>query len=346
MTDQNSTAASDPNQSLFLGIDIGGTNVKIGVINDAGESLANTKIPTDPELGPAVVLQKIKEAASGIIKEAGTSLPKLKAVGVVSPGTMNIKQGMLINPTNLPGWQNYPIRQKFADAFERPTYLNNDANAAAYGEYWAGAARNASSLVFWTLGTGIGCGIIINDVVLNGENSHGGECGHIIIEMNEGRPWDTGQTGTLEAYASAKALIQRTYEALDAGTESSLQQVQESGESITPLLVAGEAEKGDDLSLKLIMDTARYLGVGTTSLMHTIDPDMVLFGGAMTFGGNETELGRRFLARIKEEVKQRAFPTPYENTTINFASLGGDAGYIGSAGCARRDWINAGSPEN
>ena len=346
MTDTQNSPSADPNASLFLGIDIGGTNVKIGVINDAGESLANTKISTSAELGPAAVMQNIKAASEEVLKQAGTSIPELKAVGVVSPGTMSIKDGMLINPTNLPGWQNFPIRQKFAELFERPTYLNNDANAAAYGEYWAGAAREANSLVFWTLGTGIGCGIIINDVVLNGENSHGGECGHIIIEMTNGRPWDTGQTGTLEAYASAKALIQRAYEALEEGAKSSLQQLQESGESITPLMIAREAEKGDELSEFLIMETARFLGVGTVTLMHTIDPDTVLFGGAMTFGGNETELGRRFLARIKEEVKLRAFPTPYANTKINFASLGGDAGYFGSAGCARRDWITAGRPEN
>ncbi|MCA9038715.1 MAG: ROK family protein [Planctomycetaceae bacterium] len=338
--------ASDPNAALFLGIDIGGTNVKLGVINDVGESIANTKIPTDAKSGPDIIMRNIREAADTIIKEAGTSLPDIKAVGVVSPGTMSIKEGKLINPTNLPGWQNFPIRQKFADLFERPTYLNNDANAAAYGEYWAGAAREANSLVFWTLGTGIGCGIIINDVVLNGEHSHGGECGHIIIEMTNGRPWDTGQTGTLEAYASAKALIQRTYEALETGAKSSLQQLKESGESITPLMLAREAEQGDELAEHLIMETARYLGVGTTSLMHTIDPDVVLFGGAMTFGGNESELGRRFLARIKEEVKLRAFPIPYANTKINFASLGGDAGYIGSAGCARRDWKTAGCPAN
>ncbi|MEZ6045820.1 MAG: ROK family protein [Planctomycetaceae bacterium] len=342
MTD--TTTGNDPNNSIFLGIDIGGTNVKLGVVNDAGESLAKTSIPTSAESGPQVIMQNIKEAAEGILQEAGTSIPELKAVGVVSPGTMSIKQGMLINPTNLPGWQNFPIRQKFADLFQRPTYLNNDANAAAYGEYWAGAAKSANSLVFWTLGTGIGCGIIINDVVLNGENSHGGECGHIIIEMTNGRPWDTGQTGTLEAYASAKALVQRTYEALQEGAKSSLQQLKESGESITPLLIAREAERGDELAEFLIMETARYLGVGTTTLMHTIDPDTVLFGGAMTFGGNDTELGRRFLARIKEEVKLRAFPTPYANTRIDFASLGGDAGYIGSAGCGRRDWISAGCP--
>lgn len=346
MTDTVSADTSDSVSSLFLGIDIGGTNVKIGVVNDAGNSLAYTKIPTEAGEPPETIQANIKAAALEAMKEAGTTLPEIKAVGVVSPGTMSIKRGMLIHPTNLPGWENYPIRQKFADLFERPTYLNNDANAAAYGEYWAGAGKEANSIVFWTLGTGIGCGIIINDVVLNGEHSHGGECGHIIIEMEGGRPWSTGQYGTLEAYASAKGLLTRCQEGLEGGVKSSLQEVKESGKSITPILIAEAAEAGDEFAEELVMETARFMGVGTTTVMHTIDPDTVLIGGAMTFGGHETALGRRFLERIRAEVKTRAFPTLSQNTTIDFASLGGDAGYIGSAGCARRDWKMAGCPEH
>jgi glucokinase len=107
------------------------------------------------------------------------------------------------------------------------------------------------------------------------------------------------------------------------------------GQELTPLLIAQAAEQGDRLADELIMDTARYMGVGTTTLMHTIDPDMVLFGGAMTFGAGETELGRRFLQTIKDEVHIRAFPVPYAKTKLDFATLGGDAGYIGAAGCAR-----------
>jgi len=346
MTETAAAQNSDPNSSLFLGIDIGGTNVKIGVVNDQGESLAYTKIPTEAGATTEVILENIKRASLEVIEKAETTLPEIKAVGVVSPGTMCIKRGILIHPTNLPGWEHFPIRQKFADLFGRPTYLNNDANAAAYGEYWAGAGKEANSIVFWTLGTGIGCGIIINDIVLNGEHSHGAECGHVIIEMDGGRPWSTGQYGTLEAYASAKGLLTRCKEGLDAGVKSSLQEVRDSGKSITPILIGKAAEEGDEYAEQLVMDTAKYMGVGTTTVMHTIDPDTVLIGGAMTFGGHSTKLGRRFLDRIRLEVKTRAFPTLSENTNIDFASLGGDAGYIGSAGCARRDWKAAGCPEN
>jgi glucokinase len=157
--------------------------------------------------------------------------------------------------------------------------------------------------------------------------------------MDDGRRCDSGQYGTLEAYASAKSLVRRCHEALDAGRESTLQSKKHAGLKITPLVIGQAAEAGDALADELVMDSARYLGVGSTTLMHTIDPDVVLFGGAMTFGRDETELGRRFLERIRQEVRTRAFPVPAEKTRLEYASLGNDAGYIGAAGCARRDFL-------
>jgi len=203
-------------------------------------------------------------------------------------------------------------------------------------------------MVLLTLGTGIGCGIIIGGVSVDGENSHGAECGHIIIDCAEGaRVCGCGQPGHLEAYASATALIKRTWEALDAGWTSSLskrireeEQRPEHEKKGIPELIAEEAEAGDGLSRHLVMETARYLGIGVVSLMHTIDPNGVFLGGAMTFGGNERPLGRRFLARIREEVWRRAFALLAERTVIDFASLGGDAGCIGAAGIARAEYLS------
>jgi glucokinase len=248
---------------------------------------------------------------------------------------MDIPAGMLLNPPNLPGWVNFPIRDRVAERMKLQTVLQNDANAAAYGEFWAGAARQAKSLVFWTLGTGIGCGIIVEDLIIEGAHSHGGECGHIIIEMTNGRLCDTGQYGTLEAYAGAKGVVRRCQEGLDAGRQTILRDRVAAGEELTPLLIAQCAEADDEFAHELVMETARYMGIGTTTLMHTIDPEMVLIGGAMTFGGNDTPLGRRFIDEIRSEVKKRAFPIPAAKTVIEFASLGGNAGYIGAAGCAR-----------
>lgn len=279
------------------------------------------------------------EVGADAIRDAGLDLSDISAVGVATPGTMDIPGGMLLAPPNLPGWNDVPVRTQIGDHFKKPTTLQNDANAAAYGEYWAGAAKDASSLAFWTLGTGVGGGIIIGDTIIEGQHSHGSECGHLILEMEGGRLCEgTKQWGTLEAYASATALIKRCNEALDAGCKTSVRARLEAGEELTPILIAAEAKSGDDLADQLIMETARYLGVATTTVIHIINPAMVLIGGAMTFGRHDTELGRRFLGRIREEVQKRAFNVPAQNTIIDYATLGGDAGFIGAAGCARLEF--------
>jgi len=137
--------------------------------------------------------------------------------------------------------------------------------------------------------------------------------------------------------------VARCEEALAAGCTSSVSANLAAGEKLTPLLIGEAAEAGDELCDELVMQTARYMGIGTVTLMHTIDPEMVLFGGAMTFGRNETDLGRRFLQEIRAEIKKRAFPIPAAKTVIEYASLGGDAGYVGAAGCAR---LKFGSPQS
>lgn len=331
---------STPNVSgaVYVGIDLGGTNVKAGVVDSNGRSLSSTSVPTEAKRGPDVGLQNIYQAVEDAVSQSPVSLHEITAIGLATPGTMDIPAGMLLDPPNLPGWENLPIRQRVAERFEKPTVLQNDANAAAYGEYWVGRGEHAHSMVFWTLGTGIGCGIIVGDTIVQGEHSHGSECGHIIIQMDGGRLCDTGQYGTLEAYASAKSLVRRCREALESGRESAISKKMSDGRKLTPLLIAESAEEGDALAEELIMETARCLGVGTTTLMHTIDPNIVVFGGAMNFGGAASELGRRFLQRIRDEVKVRAFPVPYKNTRIEYATLGGNAGYLGAAGCARLEF--------
>src|SRR5260370_631194 len=326
---------------FYLGVDLGGTNIKAGVVDDVGRPQSHATVPTEAARGPSVGLANIARAAEMAITESGLARGALRGVGLATPGTMDIPAGMLLDPPNLPGWTNFPVRDLVAQKLQLPTILQNDANAAAYGEFWAGGAKEARSLVFWTLGMGIGCGIILDDVIIEGAHSEGAEGGHTIIEMNGRRECGSGQQGTLEAYAGARALVARCQEALDAGRESSIRARLGAGEELTPLLIGQAAEAGDQLCHELVMETARFMGVGTVNLMHTIDPEMVLYGGAMTFGRNETPLGRRFLEEIKAEVKKRAFPIPAAKTVIEYASLGSDAGFIGAAGGAR---LTFGSP--
>jgi glucokinase len=321
---------------FFVGVDLGGTSIKVGVVDDRGRPLSWTSIETAAERGADDAVKRMAEAVKAAIGQAGLKPRDIRRVGLGSPGTMDIPAGKLIEPPNLPGWNQYPIRDRLSQQCGLPVSFANDAGAAAYGEFWVGCGREMPSMVLLTLGTGIGGGIIVNDISIDGEHSHGAECGHIIIDYHDdARFCPCGQPGHLEAYASALSVIKRTQEALDAGRTSSLKKRIAAGEELTPLLLADEAEAGDALSLEIILETARYLGVGVVTLLHAIDPCGVVLGGAMTFGQNETKLGRRFIERVREEVRKRAFPVLAERTTIDYATLGGDAGFIGAAGVAR-----------
>jgi glucokinase len=323
-----------------VGIDLGGTNVKVGVVDDLGRTLSWLTIPTEVPRGPEDASLRIAGAAIRAVEEAGVSMDQVAKVGLGSPGTMDIPAGKLVVPANLKGWEHFPIRDRVSHHCGRPVAFANDATAAAYGELWVGSGRGLHSMVLLTLGTGLGCGIIVGDLLLDGEHSHGGEYGHSIIDWHDdARVCACGQRGHLEAYTSATAVIKRTQEALDTRRPSSIRARLEAGEALTPKLVAEEAEKGDELCDDVVMETAKYLGVGMVTLMHTIDPNGILVGGAMTFGGAASPLGRRFLDRVRQEVKKRAYAVCSNNTVIEFATLGGDAGYIGAAGIARLEYI-------
>lgn len=321
---------------LFAGADVGGTGVKVGVVDDEGRTIARTTMATLEERGAQDCMERITRALRAELGRLGLGMEDVAAVGLGTPGTMDIPRGVILEPPNLPHWRNFPVRDCLSQTCGRPVAYANDANAAAYGEYWVGSGRDYNSMVMLTLGTGVGGGIIIDNISIDGENSHGSECGHIIIDFNDtARMCPCGQRGHLEAYASATAVVKRTKEALAAGRPSSLHDRIVAGEELSGLMLAQEAEKGDQLSLDLILETAMYIGVGVVSLMHTIDPGAVILGGAMNFGGSESALGRQFLERVREEVRRRAFPIPAEKTVVDFASLVGHAGYIGAAGIAR-----------
>ncbi len=330
-------AAAKP--PFFAGVDLGGTNIKVGLVDDLGRPLSWLSIPTTPRTGPEDAARRMGEAVLSAIKQAGADREQVVRAGLGSPGTMDIPMGKLLEPPNLPGWDNFPIRDRVSYYCGLPVSFANDAGAAAYGEFWVGSGEEFRSMVLLTLGTGVGGGIIVNNFSVDGEHSHGAECGHIIIDYQaDARVCNCGRKGHLEGYASATALVKRAQEAIDSGRKTSMSHRIDNGEKITPILIGEEATAGDALADELIMETAMYLGVGVVTFMHTIDPDGVVLGGAMTFGGHETELGRRFLARVQQEVTERAFPIPAQKTVIDFARLGGDAGFIGAAGIARADY--------
>lgn len=330
--------AARADSPLFLGIDVGGTNIKFGVVNDAGQVLVDAQIETQQETGPQDGIERTLAAVEEMLAGAGMKIADLARIGLATPGTMDIPKGWILEPHNLPHWFHFPIRETTAKAFGLPVSYANDANAAAYGEFWVGSGKVFHSIVMLTLGTGVGGGIIIGDLSIDGENSTGSECGHIIIDCNPtARICPCGQPGHLEGYCSATALVKRTTEMLAAGRPSSLSGRIEQ-EELTALLIGQEAENGDELALELVLELANYLGFGVVSLMHTIDPGAVILGGAMNFGAHKSPLGRRFIEHVRGVVRKYAFPIPAQRTTIDYAMLGGEAGFIGAAGIARIDF--------
>jgi glucokinase len=335
-TSRTLTSLAEAARPFWAGVDLGGTNIKAALVDDHGRLLAFHTEKTHADRGPEDAAKRMGEAMHLLAREAGITTADIKAVGVGSPGPLDLAAGTIVRAGNLVGWDNFPLRDRVAEHCGLPVAFANDANAAAYGEFWVGSARAFDSLVLLTLGTGVGGGIIIGDTNIEGAHSHGSECGHMIVDPSESaRMCPCGQAGHLEAYASAKSLIAQADEAIAAGATGSLAKAVAAGERLTPILIGREAAAGDSLATDLIMEAARWLGIGIVTLLHTIDPAAVMIGGAMTFGGTNHPVGKAFLTRIIDEVHRRTFPTLAEKTVIGYASLGGDAGSIGAAGLAR-----------
>ncbi len=324
---------------LLVGIDVGGTNIKIGLVDDLGRTLAYRTLPTEPEKGAEDAARGMSDCFRQMVQETGLDVQDVVRAGLATPGPMDLSAGILLTPGNLPQWWNFPIRDRVSHHCGLPVTYANDANAAAYGEYWRGAGQGSHSMVMFTLGTGIGGGIIVDGMLVDGAHGAGSECGHIVIDPRpEARRDSLDKPGTLEAYCGSYGVVARAIEAIDVGRKSLLETQRSNGNSITPLVIARAAEAGDALAREIVLETADYLALGCVSLIHVIDPDRVVLGGAMTFGGEQASLGREFLERIRQTVPPRLLPPLRDQVNIIFATLGGDAGYIGAAGLARLEY--------
>lgn len=338
----------------YLGIDVGGTNTKIGVVDDDGSIHAKGSVPTHIDQGPEAACKRIAAGIEAMLADAKIDRASIVSAGLASAGTMDIPARMLMVPANLgPKWNYCAICDMMSEACGFPVEFSNDASAAAYAEYWIGKGKHATksrmtrngvlktdapidSMILLTLGTGIGCGIILNRRVFDGEHSHGGEYGHTIVDMSpNARICGCGKPGHLEAYGSATALIAMAKEAVASGAATSLAKRVNDLNTHGAKVVGEEALAGDNVAKELIHENAVYIAIGITNLMHTIDPDAFFIGGAMTFGGEKTALGRTYLQAIRDEVQRRAYAACFQTTIIDFAALGGDAGFIGAAGIAK-----------
>lgn len=324
----------------FAGVDVGGTNIKLGFISSRGEIAGSGQIPTNQETGPAEAIERVKRELERLARELKTRHPEaqIKAAGLGTPGPLDVQSGMILDPVNLPGWRNFPVRDQLSEAIGLPVVYTNDANAAAWGEYWMGAGRAHGSIVLFTLGTGVGGGIVVGDEGWEGAHSLAAELGHVTVDTSpNARICSCGLPGHLEAYASATALVARCQSRLDQGGESTLARVAASGQ-LTARDIATAAVERDGLALELLRDTADWLARGVALAAHVVDPECFVIGGAMTFGGDGTMVGREFLARVRQKSAEMVFPALGQALKIVYATLGGEAGWIGAAGLARRHW--------
>lgn len=337
MTNETTDALTGTSSApLFAGVDVGGTNIKIGLVDDAGRIIAKSKFPTLADQSPCQSLEKASDSIGKLLAAKGHAWTDVAAVGLGTPGPMDVAAGTILTPTNLPAWRNYPVRDKLSEFTNKPVTYANDAAAAAFGEYWIGSGRQYKSLVLITLGTGVGGGIIVDDVSIDGAHSHGAEIGHMAIDTSENaRKCPCGIAGHLEAYASATAIVARCQEALCGGVESILSQKSGEASPLSALMISKAADEGDELALSIIRETAYYLGRGIAALAHVIDPEAFILGGAVDFGGSQSPLGRQFLDTTIEETRKLIFPVLADRLIVRFAELGGDAGFVGAAGLAR-----------
>ena len=319
--------------AVYVGLDVGGTTMKAAAVTDAGQPLSEPAVmDTHPERGQIAGLETMCETIRRAIAAAKLNLTDIAAIGVATPGLMDIKAGLILDPPNLKPWKNVPVRDHIQKAFNKPTIYQNDANAAAYGEFWVGIGQEAKSMVLFTLGTGVGGGIILGDVIVEGEHSHGGELGHLRIDRPDcGRLCGCGARGCLEAYASATNVVKRAREDLAAWRgETQLRKFYTANDDdFTSKDVFDLAEAGDALALQIVDDTAYYLALGACAVIATVDPEMIVFGGGMVAAGEW------FREKIEAHVRRFGLPFPTKSVKVKFASLGSDAGFIGAAGCAR-----------
>jgi len=313
---------------LYIGIDLGGTAIKGGLVQADGVIVESKSIPTEADRGVDHVIHRMVGLVREMSDRAGALQRVAEAVGLGVPGTLSHATGMVIAPPNLPGWRNVPIVRRLVEATGFRVVLENDANAAAWGEYCCGAGRGCRSMVMITLGTGVGGGFVFDGRLFRGSHESGAEVGHMIV-VPGGRVCGCGQRGCLEAYASASNTALRAVERLRAGESSRLRAVFESGAALTSEDVVAAAEQGDPLAREVWRETCELLATAMVSLQHTIDPERFVLAGGMSKAGD------RLIAPVREAAARFASPMFGKPPDVCIALLGSDAGLVGAAMAAR-----------
>jgi glucokinase len=314
----------------YIGVDLGGTNIAIGIVNEEFEIVKKGSTPTKPERGADAIVADMAALSRKLLEEMGLTLDDVVSAGVATPGTANNETGVVEYANNIPFLQ-YPLADKLSALLDgKPVYIENDANAAAKAEAMAGVAKGAPYSVMITLGTGLGGGIVIGGKVYSGFNFAGAELGHIVIEK-DGRQCSCGRKGCWEAYSSATGLVNMTKDAIIAARESGRETAMEE-------MIGGDLDKvsartafnaqkaGDALGAKVVDEYISYLATGIVNIINIFQPNVLSIGGGVCNEGEN--LMKPLLDKVWSETYSRE-GTP--KTQIMIAKLGNDAGIIGAA---------------
>lgn len=312
---------------MYIGIDLGGTNIAVGLVNGNGKILHKDNIPTQKERDYREIIKDMAELSKKVVSDAGYTLDDIEAVGIGSPGTVDNSRGMVVYANNLK-MDHAPVAEEFKKYIDKPVNMENDANAAAYGEYIA-SGGNADSFVFMTLGTGVGGGIVLNGKIYRGFNGAGAEIGHSSIVI-DGKQCTCGKCGCLESYASVTALIEQTNEAIEKNPQSAMSDWVKKNGRVSGRTVFECAKSGDETAVRVRDRYIRYVAEGVSNLVNIFQPEIFVIGGGISKEGDN------LLLPIKEFVYKNDYNKYMPKTEIRIAKLFNDAGIVGAAMAAKK----------
>ena len=302
------------NEQVVAGIDIGGTKIAIALETPAGGRVAARRLPTEVALGPERILENVCRAIEEMLAETNA---ELVSIGVGCPGPIDIERGLVLSPANLPDWVEFPLVERLEERFGVPVVLDNDANAAALGEYFHGAGRGFKDMFYVTISTGIGGAIICEGRIHHGVKAGAGEIGHTIVEP-DGVRCRCGTTGCLETIASGTGIARRMKAAI------SVRNGAEKTDEITAETVVERVRNGDAAAQKIWDETVKYLAIGIGNAISLIAPEAVVIGGGVSAAG---EL---LLEPLRREIEKNVSMVPVEKVEILKASLGSESGVCGA----------------
>ncbi len=317
--------------SLVLGVDLGGSKILTAVVNIEGEMLSRDHSITPAAKGPEAVIQAMLESAERALSQAGIAAAELEAICIGAPGLSSPETGVLFTSPNLPGWKDVPLRDIIEDKMGVKTLLINDANAAALGELYFGAAKGARNFICITLGTGIGGGIVIDGEIYAGSLGTAGEIGHMTIDAS-GPKCNCGNTGCWETLASGTALEREARRRITDGAETTILNYAEGDiNKVNAEAVHKAAQNGDTLAKEIIAQTGYYVGVGLANLINIFNPELIVIGGGLS------NIGDMLLEPAYKAAGERAYRAAFDSVRFARAELGRNSGVIGAAAYAFRE---------